>query len=867
MSENRTCRNDEILEDIKNNMELGKLSIFVGAGVSRLSGYPSWYSLVKEMADELEYESSAKAFISEQLSQMSKATSIDNSAKKIDVDNISYNFTTDELLKIPQMYFNKVGKEKYNEKVKSVFDKDCKPNFVHNLIMSMNPNHILTTNYDTLIEETAIKYGRNFSVLNSDKAVANSTNLNYIVKVHGDFSGDFVLKEDDYLNYENNYVLIENIVKMIFSTNLVIFVGYGLNDYNIKLILNWVKRAQNDDFKPVFIYTGEKVTENERNYQEKKGIRFIDCNDYADSNDYYEKYSRVFEQIFKYSKTLDSNEAKLDYLYEKIIGVKNLQFIRKEDFDSIFENEYMLNDYREIVNLSKVDSDRYKTKVNYFEYFYACKNGSHKTDKNKFNEINKFIEKTLIIGMLDNSVKKVAHFTLNTENLYFCNNYKYMESFVIKEHDNIIDNFKKAYYLARIGEYEKSYDLYIKISEMAYKSKQWDVYYFSQINRWYIFKVLENLRSTMFYASRFDYNFIDRICKDMVYFRLEDQFNQLTGEFKSKYKSLSIFSQPNVYINKYYELSKLKYGIDVENYKCSNRIVRLEFDDIKRYMVENLQFLYENMILFDMFTANELYIKNSITIWLKANKKYDNEEKNANVAYLNQIEKTSDDYLKLNDIILISKTFKVKDLILLDNEVELKEIKFKEVEDLEKYIKKEMNNYSINNEITRKKSLNVNANYSEELLSLLSLSQFFIKDNILKLNCLNFIINMEYTSYIIEKTINIVKKCIDLECIKGTSFIIEDWCVKMTYRFFESEEDEIISAVAELEQVVDLYCFTRKTEGFDDNVSNKVSNIIINNVDSKNFKKLNEPHFFGGLNKYGFLKITNDEATLILADT
>ena len=34
---------------------MNKLAFFVGAGVSKLSGFPPWFELVKSMGDELNY--------------------------------------------------------------------------------------------------------------------------------------------------------------------------------------------------------------------------------------------------------------------------------------------------------------------------------------------------------------------------------------------------------------------------------------------------------------------------------------------------------------------------------------------------------------------------------------------------------------------------------------------------------------------------------------------------------------------------------------------------------------------------------------------------------------------------------------------
>lgn len=251
--------NTEVLKKIKKFSDMNKLAFFVGAGVSKLSGFPSWFELVKSMGDELNYN---------------YKISYDQNGKRTN------NLNPDEFLKIPQMYYVKFGNDRYMEKVKNSFANKCKSNEIHDLIISLHPNHILTTNYDTLIEDCATKFGENYSVIASDKHISDAETTRYLLKVHGDFSTEFVLKESDYLNYEFNYQLTINLMKSIFATNLVVFVGYSLDDYNIKLILNWMQNIQKDKFvKPIFINTDDKKTDIEKDYYSERGICVFDSND------------------------------------------------------------------------------------------------------------------------------------------------------------------------------------------------------------------------------------------------------------------------------------------------------------------------------------------------------------------------------------------------------------------------------------------------------------------------------------------------------------------------------------------------------------------------------------------------------------
>ena len=131
------------------------------------------------------------------------------------------------------------------------------------------------------MEDAAVQYCQSFKVVSRDEDVPTIFGDRFILKLHGDFKhNNFVLKEEDYLNYSDNFKLIETLVKSIFSTNTVVFIGYSLNDYNIKLILNWTKTLLKDSFRePIFLYVGSQVlTDTEIIYHQSKGLLVIEWN-------------------------------------------------------------------------------------------------------------------------------------------------------------------------------------------------------------------------------------------------------------------------------------------------------------------------------------------------------------------------------------------------------------------------------------------------------------------------------------------------------------------------------------------------------------------------------------------------------------
>lgn len=63
---------------------------------------------------------------------------------------------------------------------------------------------------------------------------------------------NIVLKEDDYLSYSTKFRLIENYIKALLFTHVVLFVGYSINDIDIKLIFQWVIDILKKDFQPAY---------------------------------------------------------------------------------------------------------------------------------------------------------------------------------------------------------------------------------------------------------------------------------------------------------------------------------------------------------------------------------------------------------------------------------------------------------------------------------------------------------------------------------------------------------------------------------------------------------------------------------------
>lgn len=226
---------------IKDASKHGRLVVFVGAGVSANSGVPVWSALIDAMKQEC------------------------NLANEKDD------------LKIAQLYKDARGEKEYMDKVKDFlkYNKTI-PNDLHKDILALNPCHIITTNYDNLLEQEIQNEFKQYAVIREDRDLPNMSYSNSVVKMHGDFeTNNIVLTESDYHNYSRNFPLIRSFVISLFASKLVVFIGFSFADLNLKMILNDVHSVLKDSMQKAYLITDEKPDVLSIKYYENKGINIV----------------------------------------------------------------------------------------------------------------------------------------------------------------------------------------------------------------------------------------------------------------------------------------------------------------------------------------------------------------------------------------------------------------------------------------------------------------------------------------------------------------------------------------------------------------------------------------------------------------
>lgn len=443
-----------------------ELVVFVGAGVSIGSGFPSWDELLEEIQSRL---------------------------------GIKENLFNDNTI-VPQLYYNARGKKDYNELIHDLLYKpNAKPNEIHKCLAKVNPRYIITTNYDNLLEQAFSDSGIFLDVIEKDSDLPYAHTDHMIIKMHGGFKhNNFVLKEDDYLNYTRNFTLIENYIKALFARYTVLFIGYSFNDPDTKQLLAWVRHILKEDQQRAYLVNvSDDFDSQSYEYYKNNGINIIYAKLILDNMDDLTKRTvAILEKIIvpKYNILAEINSIFKGYDVFNYISGDYIQSVFNKYFTCTLEDESLIFHCQ--------TEKEYSDALLYFD----------KSDKDTNQKVQS--EYPYIIKILRKSpIKKVVFIMVGV----FINDHK-REEYIISDHiepDNILqfeefdyvsikntaiqsfsdteDNYlQNAYLYYFLRDYMSCYKLLGKAAKYYLSTNQLELYLITESNRIVVGKTLSN---------------------------------------------------------------------------------------------------------------------------------------------------------------------------------------------------------------------------------------------------------------------------------------------------------------------------------------------------------------------------------------
>lgn len=618
------------ISNIRKAIDNNKLVVFAGAGISVDAGVPKWSELIKVMKKEI---------------------------------NVSENET--DYLKIAQLYYNERQQKEYIDKIRSVLNhKKVQSNEIHEEIFKLNPNGILTTNYDDLLDQVIEKEALPYSIVTRDKDFPYAINNNLLVKVHGDLNNtDIVLKEDDYLNYSTTHPLIESFIKSVFSNKLVMFVGYSYSDYNLKHIIKNVKTILGNNYQYSYLLTTDKnISEAQKNYFKLNGIILVNYSEFEkeilsflNGNNYYnEKLYLKGKNLKKQGQELLNLLVYINHYNPFLESLKGLNLIEQaflslERYSEIksLSPDFLVNLYPFNVNSKKqYNYHRFSMSISNQRLFERFKKYVVKDQKNKYKL---FLPKRFKINSTNKNELEIklneVIYRLNLSNIFYLSNYKNVNelkeasSYHEKicncltckysrfEFDEILDEISiskfdsnitleeaisVAYMHFKFGYFDKAFELFKELGNKAWTQGKYFQFLIIKtnllrLNRFIYSDLTKNEKEKANLNKYLNYN-IDDIYNRIPYLGKDE--NTLLAQIKEDYVFDNSRSNILKILDVIYSIKDL-YDNKGQKWGDTNSVGEATF-----YLQNMIGFYTNNNIIYDEFSEFKNTINNGLEIYL-----------------------------------------------------------------------------------------------------------------------------------------------------------------------------------------------------------------------------------------------------------
>lgn len=197
-----------------------RVILFVGSGLSRPLGLPSWEQLIKHMAEELGFDPEVLVGPGADYLQVAEFYRL----RKGSIGNL----------------------RSWMDRNWNVDDALLRGSKVHRQIVDLGFPLVYTTNYDNNLERAFDLHGHKVYKIASVVDIADAKpDRPHVVKFHGDFSDDnsLVVTETDYFERLEFESPLDLKLRSDVLGRTVLFVGYSLKDLNLRLLLYKLKRT------------------------------------------------------------------------------------------------------------------------------------------------------------------------------------------------------------------------------------------------------------------------------------------------------------------------------------------------------------------------------------------------------------------------------------------------------------------------------------------------------------------------------------------------------------------------------------------------------------------------------------------------
>ncbi|WP_179869801.1 SIR2 family NAD-dependent protein deacylase [Rhizobium chutanense] len=188
-------------------------------------------------------------------------------------------------LKLAEEYKAALGAHALDALIRQlVADGQWLPGDLHTRLLSLPWADVLTTNWDTLLERTALPNpDRSYDVVHTVHDIAR-TRAPRIVKLHGSLPSHqpFIFTAEDFRTYPRNYAAFINLAQQVLLENDLCLIGFSGDDPNFLQWAGWVRDQLGSNARRIRLVGALNLSVSQRQVLEQRNVTPIDRKRQAD---------------------------------------------------------------------------------------------------------------------------------------------------------------------------------------------------------------------------------------------------------------------------------------------------------------------------------------------------------------------------------------------------------------------------------------------------------------------------------------------------------------------------------------------------------------------------------------------------------
>jgi hypothetical protein len=278
-----------------NDFMYEKVVVFAGAGLSACANLPLWGQLINAIKHNL-----------------------------MDLSNEEEDFFSKlDSLQQAQYMYDKIGQSTVFSEVSKIFSSNEKQSLIHDMFVTLPIRKIITTNWDTLIEDYFFnKVNLRIKILWKDNQIPTVGNYVTLIKMHGTISDpdSIVFSEEDYYSFLITKPLLRQYISTLVATSTILFIGYSYNDLDFKFIYNNVKANIQPMGNNAYIFL-PNASQQQINYLKDRGLQVIS---YSGVDSHKALFNFLSDLVDKVSITATNSLDRMKILLRENVSMLSL---------------------------------------------------------------------------------------------------------------------------------------------------------------------------------------------------------------------------------------------------------------------------------------------------------------------------------------------------------------------------------------------------------------------------------------------------------------------------------------------------------------------------------------------------------------